>query len=280
MTVSDNAGTDGIDTLTRVEKLQFADQTIDAQSLPSGTNIFGTEGPDTLSGSGALHGRGGNDTLTGLEVASEDTLDGGAGNDTLDGGIDDSVDILAGGSGNDFYILHHSSVIDRVVEQANQGDDTVYIVHDFTLPDNVENLTLTGTHGGINGTGNALDNRITGGGFDNTLAGGGGQDIFVFNTAIDGANNSDMITDFSVDDEIHLDSRIFTALTPGAYLDPDVFFIGDPFAADGALIVYFLGGEIDHSNVYYDADGIPGGSFVPMRFPLGVVLTAHDFFVI
>ena len=102
----------------------------------------------------------------------------------------------------------------------------------------------------------------------------------MFNTAIDGANNSDMITDFSVDDEIHLDSRIFTALTPGAYLDPDVFFIGDPFAADGALIVYFLGGEIDHSNVYYDADGIPGGSFVPMRFPLGVVLTAHDFFVI
>ena len=80
-------GPDGTDTLTNIEQLRFADQTINvsAQILPPG--ITGSTGPDTLNGTpGAdnIYGLGGNDTIKG--GAGNDTLDGGSGNDNLNGG--------------------------------------------------------------------------------------------------------------------------------------------------------------------------------------------------
>ena len=49
---------------------------------------------------------------------------------------------------------------------------------DFTLPDNVEHMYLTGT-GAINGTGNALRNTIRDNAGINILAGGAGIDSYV-----------------------------------------------------------------------------------------------------
>jgi Ca2+-binding RTX toxin-like protein len=67
------------------------------------------------------------------------------------------------------------SVSDVVVENANEGTDTVQSSVSYTLSDNVENLTLTGASA-IDGTGNALNNVLIGNSANNLLDGGAGAD--------------------------------------------------------------------------------------------------------
>ncbi|WZI66393.1 MAG: ExeM/NucH family extracellular endonuclease [Gloeotrichia echinulata IR180] len=135
-------------------------------------SLNGGVGNDTLTGGAGndnLNGGVGNDTLTG--GAGNDNLNGGIGNDVLDGGVGN--DVLDGGAGNDTYIV--DSVDDVIVEYANSGTDTVRSSVTFTLANNVENLTLTGTLA-IDGTGNNLNNILTGNAANNTLNGGVGND--------------------------------------------------------------------------------------------------------
>jgi hypothetical protein len=117
-----------------------------------------------LTGTGAINGTGnslnniitgnsGNNMLNG--GAGNDTLTGAAGNDTLIGGI--GADSMVGGTGNDTYYVDHKG--DRVVEALNAGRDTVISSISYTLPTNVEDLTLSGK-ANINGTGNSLNNRV------------------------------------------------------------------------------------------------------------------------
>ena len=68
------------------------------------------------------------------------------------------------------------NVGDSIIENANQGTDTVFTTITYTLAANVENLTLEGTTA-INGTGNDLNNTITGNTAANVLIGGAGNDI-------------------------------------------------------------------------------------------------------
>ncbi|WP_276574174.1 family 16 glycosylhydrolase [Novosphingobium kaempferiae] len=155
------------------------------------------------AGDNRIVGNGGNNVLTGMD--GNDYLDGGAGNDTL-----------VGGKGDDIYIVDAAG--DRVIEQANEGTDTVMSSVSFTLPANVETLRLTGS-AVINGAGNTLGNRIygndganklfgwagndlldgglgndvlNGGVGDDTLTGGAGADTFVFGTGY----GKDTVTDF------------------------------------------------------------------------------------
>ncbi|VVE15732.1 Bifunctional hemolysin/adenylate cyclase [Pandoraea terrae] len=98
-----------------------------------------------------------------------------AGNDAdnvLDGGA--GADVLAGGKGNDTYVVDNTS--DRVVERDGEGADTVRASVSFTLGDHLETLTLTGD-AYINGTGNALNNRLVGNYGNNRLLGGAGDDV-------------------------------------------------------------------------------------------------------
>ena len=102
---------DGTDTLSGIEKLQFADGTFDLSSrLAQGVTIQGTNMDDfigpglTVPGEplptdagDIIYGGGGDDHITG--GAGADTLYGGAGNDFLDGGAGN--DVLIGGAGND-----------------------------------------------------------------------------------------------------------------------------------------------------------------------------------
>ncbi|PWT85096.1 MAG: hypothetical protein C5B56_14550 [Proteobacteria bacterium] len=119
---------------------------------------------DTLSALGGndhLYGNGGHDTLV-----------GGPGNDTLDGGP--GFDNLIGGLGNDTYFVDHNA--DVITENPGEGIDLVKSSVSYTLPANVENLTLLPAGGTINGTGNSLDNIILGNSSDNTLIGATGND--------------------------------------------------------------------------------------------------------
>ena len=127
--------------------------------------VNGSNGADSLSGGSgndSLYGFGGNDSLYGL--AGNDLLDGGTGND-----------MMQGGAGNDIYVVDTAS--DVVMEAASAGTDTVRSSVNYTLGDNVENLTLTGT--ATNGTGNDLDNSILGNSLNNRLSGGAGNDSLI-----------------------------------------------------------------------------------------------------
>ncbi|SDH63493.1 peroxidase family protein [Pseudomonas panipatensis] len=106
-----------------------------------------------------------------LGYAGSDVLNGGLGSDLLDGGSGN--DTLRGGQGNDTYVVDSNG--DSVVENTGEGNDTVLSSINYTLGNNVENLTLTG-NGNINGTGNGLDNVITGNNGNNQLNGLGGND--------------------------------------------------------------------------------------------------------
>lgn len=151
----------------------------------------------TLTGSSELWGEGNalNNVLTGNNAANElygdagddsllgnggnDYLDGGEGNDTLNGGS--GSDEMYGGEGDDTYVVDAN---DQIEEWKNEGIDTVQSSVSFTLGDNFENLTLTGSSG-LSGTGNALDNVLIGNSGANTLRGYEGNDT------LDGGTGND-----------------------------------------------------------------------------------------
>jgi Ca2+-binding RTX toxin-like protein len=92
----------------------------------------------------------------------------------MDGGT--PSDVMAGGAGNDTYIV--DSADDVVIENPGEGRDIIRSSVTYVLPDNIENLLLTGAYI-INGTGNALDNQIVGNSVHNVLSGGQGADRMV-----------------------------------------------------------------------------------------------------
>jgi Ca2+-binding RTX toxin-like protein len=105
---------------------------------------------------------------------SANTLTGGDGNDTLDGGLGN--DTMDGGSGADTYFVNSTG--DVIIEAASSGIDTVNSSVTRTLEADVEKLFLTGT-ANINGTGNALDNRLVGNAGNNNLLGLVGADTMI-----------------------------------------------------------------------------------------------------
>lgn len=79
-----------------------------------------------------------------------------------------AVNAMTGTAGNDTFVVDNTS--DTVTEGVGQGTDTIQSLVSYTLPGNVENLTLTG-YFNIDGTGNELDNIITGNSASNHLSG-------------------------------------------------------------------------------------------------------------
>ena len=152
--------------------------------------INGTSSVDTL------YGASGNDVITGQ--AGNDTLYGQSGNDTLNGGTGN--DTMYGGKGDDTYVV--DSTTDVVNESANEGTDTVQSTVTYTLSNNLENLTLTGSNA-INGTGNALNNTLVGNSAVNTLTGGAGDDYLDGGTGNDkllgGLDNDTYVVDSTSD---------------------------------------------------------------------------------
>lgn len=170
------------------------------------------------------------------ELAS--VLTGGAGNDLLVGSRG-AASTLAGATGDDTYVIFNAH--DVITEKAAGGNDTVYSLADYALPDNVETLYLLGaaTHAAAHDHGATL---VANPSRDSTLTGGAGDDLLVgthssASTMIGGGGNDALVTFNSGD-----------VLTGGAGSDTFVFHRTDSgystitdFGADGADQLVFLG---------------------------------------
>lgn len=109
---------------------------------------------------------------------------------------------------DDRYIVRSAG--DTVTEAPGGGTDTVQTaLNSYTLPDNVKNITFTGT-GDFHGTGNSGDNSITGGGQDgdDTLSGGQGTDTYRFSDVNDLSLSGDHITNLEAGETIDLPSGL------------------------------------------------------------------------
>ncbi|MFC0202803.1 family 16 glycosylhydrolase [Novosphingobium soli] len=97
----------------------------------------------------------------------------------------------AGTAGDDAFRV--GSRLDKIVETATGGTDRVQASDSYVLPDHVENLSLS-TDKALEGTGNALDNRLIGNSAANLLKGLGGNDY------LDGAGGADTLAGGAGDD--------------------------------------------------------------------------------
>lgn len=113
-------------------------------------------------------GDGADNLLTGSR--GRDRLNGKAGNDTMQGG-----------DGGDVYLVDAAGdVVIESAEVSEEGgtDEVETSISSYTLPENVEHLTLAwGKPQAREGVGNGLNNYLFGNHYDNVLSGLGGNDI-------------------------------------------------------------------------------------------------------
>ena len=195
----------------------------------------------------------GNQNFNGNGNALNNTLVGNAAHNRLDGM--EGADTMKGGLGNDVYQV--DNINDVIVELDEEGTDRIESTISIdAMANNVENLNLMGK-ASLYANGNDLDNFILGNFGQNTinggigddfingnagndvLIGGAGADTFIFNTELSSTDiqymhgmpivsktsNVDKIIDFSLEDVLQLDSKIFNLDSLGQ-LSEDSFVSG------------------------------------------------------
>ena len=127
-----------------------------------------------LTGSGSINGTGNN---------LKNNITGNGGSNILDG--KEGVDTMTGLTGNDTYFV--DNIQDSIIENANQGIDTVKSSISWVLAQTFENLTLLGNQG-ISAMGNGTNNILIGNSASNKIIGEGGADT------LDGAAGRDNLS--------------------------------------------------------------------------------------
>ena len=215
-------GNDGIDRLTSVEFIQFADARVNISNTGGGgtgggggTTTRPTQSSDNLIGTArgdTIDALAGNDTIDGL--AGHDRLSGGAGNDTLIGGAGN--DTLNGGSGNDTadYSAATTAVSANLatgrVSSSQTGTDTLIAI-EAIVGGSGNDLLRAGSSGA----------NLSGGGGNDRLFGGAGQDVIrgdAGNDTILGRAGADRLFGGAGDDFLIIDAAD-TVVNGGAGLD-------------------------------------------------------------
>lgn len=156
----------------------------------SNTTIQALNDGDTLTETFTVHTTDGTAQVVSIVInGHNEVFAGTTGADLLTGTV--YGDTFSGGDGNDIYRVNN--VHDVVIENADEGEDTVQTTVDYTLGANVEDLVMNG-HSNLAGTGNSLANLMSGNGGDNTLYGMDGDDLLRGNggnDTLDGGNGDD-----------------------------------------------------------------------------------------
>jgi trimeric autotransporter adhesin len=147
-------------------------------------------------------------------------------------GVAAVTNVFKGGLGNDTYGVDTTS--DSIIENSNEGIDTVLTSVNYTLGDNLENLTVN-TTASTNATGNALknvmigntgndtlaglddDDEIFGLGGDDNLQGGAGEDF------LDGGSGNDQMAG-GADNDIYIVDSINDTITEAGGGGDDIVF--------------------------------------------------------
>ncbi|NKN36663.1 protease [Agrobacterium sp. a22-2] len=169
------------------------------------------------------------------------------------------IENAKGGSGND--IIAGNGILNRL--WGNDGNDQLYGY--------AGNDIMSGGNG---------NDQIFGGLGNDRLVGGAGADRFIFNTALNGSTNVDMIGDFNVaTDTIALDNAIFTAigavgtLAAAAFRKNATGLAGD----SNDRIIY----ETDTGDLFYDSNGTgSGGRTMIAHLGSGLAVTNQDFLIV
>ena len=175
----------------------------------NGNLIFDTTSDDSLAGgtgSDTISAWGDNDTLVAgtagtamYSQGSNAVIDGGAGTDTLEASGANST--LVGGAGNETFEVDNTS--DVVLAQDEAASNTLYSSVSYTLPENVDVMTLTGNANLVAYGNDDFANVITANSGNDTLHAGSGQDTLVSGTGVDmllgGTGNDTFIINNSSD---------------------------------------------------------------------------------
>jgi Ca2+-binding RTX toxin-like protein len=195
--VVDEVANEGTDTVQSSVNYTLGDN-LENLTLSGGA----TSGAGNTSNNVLIANNNGN-TLSGL--SGDDTLTGGTGKDTLDGG--EGTDSMAGGSGDDTYIVDNAKDVVTEVSGVGAGTDKVQSSVNYTLGDNLENLTLSG--GATSGAGNTSNNVLIANNNGNTLSGLSGDDTLTGGTGkdtLDGGVGIDSMAGGSGDDTYIVDN--------------------------------------------------------------------------
>ncbi|MDC0500093.1 M10 family metallopeptidase C-terminal domain-containing protein [Paracoccaceae bacterium] len=226
--IVDGAGNDTLDCSGwSVDQLINLTVTSTGDTTPTTSNIAGLTGNLSLAANTVIEnavGGSGDDIITGNQYSNY--LNGGDGDDQLYGGDGDDffdwnssarggADTFYGGAGNDHYMINSTS--DRVFENANEGNDTVWVQASYFAGEYVENVNLL-SNGNYNVYssenfrtnnrffGNSGNNLLMAYAGDDYLEGGGGNDSIYGgrgNDELRGGNGNDWLRGESGNDKLY-----------------------------------------------------------------------------
>jgi Ca2+-binding RTX toxin-like protein len=219
---------------TRDQVIELADQGYDHIQASVGYTLPAHVEALTLLGTRNL-------AATGNALAN--LLVGNSGANRLDGAA--GADTMRGDAGNDVYVVDDAG--DSVTELTGQGTDTVLASVSYTLPSQVERLTLAGSQAGLVATGNDLSNLLVANAAGSALAGLAGNDV------LRGADGADTLLGGDGNDRLEGNAGA-DQMAGGA--GNDVYLVDD--VADGvwelagegtdtvlASVSYTLGGDVE-----------------------------------